>query len=127
SSSLSDSEMSRIGSYQRSGKINNSIHDRVPVEILEQILINLDVESIRSYCRVDKLASKICETRSFWIAKMDHDFTQGFMIPSMYFELFKPEYQNMEYETFRDNVVNTFLELYELIMTTKNIDAIQWL
>ena len=47
----------------------------LPVELMEQVMMNLSIEDILSMCQTNIRTASICNSRSFWIGKTDHDFT----------------------------------------------------
>ena len=63
----------------------------LPLEILEQVLMNLTIEDIRSMCQTNTNIASICNSKLFWIGKLNHDFTLKSdtkdMLPSDYFKL----------------------------------------
>lgn len=42
-------------------------------DILYEIMIHLDVDSIQSLCLTDKMANTLCDDKSFWMDKMNRE------------------------------------------------------
>lgn len=48
--------------------------ETLPLEIIENILMRLDVDTIERHCRTDESVRLVCEDRFFWIEKLNYDF-----------------------------------------------------
>jgi hypothetical protein len=49
-----------------------SLYD-LPVELLDLIYLNLDIDSLSDFCNINKFNHNLCQNKNIWIDKFNHD------------------------------------------------------